>query len=397
MSIPPPEKDPKQKIQEGLRAAKAKMQQTFESFKRDEKVEKVLSYARSNVIDSTALALIAIGILLMLLKIPLGEALVGISIGYYFSSEVASFLQRYKSYLQNQDVVKGLFLSGALLAFIISAPYICLFAILAVALCQLVTPAEAAKVTPYASQGKMELNLPMTKKSVLYKVDFLTPAECKKIRDTVFSLKDHWIDRGRVVPFYTLGVASYMDSSREDDSHYREAAKVSNPILKAAFPDLYARLAKLLEKETGYPVQYEESLAYPGFHIFLSSKSFEKPLASVHFDLQFESIKWPYKEIDFAHPLSITLPIVLPHLGGGLNYWEAYRDEMKDYTKEQMTKYIETHPPKYMEYEVGKIVIQNDRLCLHQIAPGKNLTPGDERITLQGHGLVCDGILKLYW
>jgi len=34
---------------------------------------------------------------------------------------------------------------------------------------------------------------------------------------------------------------------------------------------------------------------------------------------------------------------------------------------------------------------------LHQIAPAKDMKPNDERITLQGHGLICDGILRVYW
>jgi hypothetical protein len=232
---------------------------------------------------------------------------------------------------------------------------------------------------------------------MLYKIDFLSEEECKTVRDSIFSLKKHWINRGLILPFYSLGSASYMDSNSEDDTLYRLEAEKYNPILQSTFSKLYGLIAKVLEKETGCQVEYEKGCALPGFHIFLADKSFEQPIAPPHFDLQFESVNWSYKNIDYAHPVSITLPIMLPHSGGGLNYWDIYEDECKNITLSELEKLRNSKETKYLAYEEGKLVIQRDRLCLHQIAPSKNLEKNDERITLQGHGLLCDDILRLYW
>jgi len=197
-------------------------------------------------------------------------------------------------------------------------------------------------------------------------------------------------------PFYTLGTASYLDSSEGDDSEYRKLAQQSNPILLEHFSSLYDRLKHALEEATGAPVIYEKELALPGFHIFLSDKMFEKPIASVHFDLQFESIQWDYEDVDYDNLISFTLPITLPHTGGGLYYWDIFRPDVKDLLRRELDALKETKERKYHPYEVGNLVVHNG-LMLHQIAPGKDLAPDDSRITLQGHGLFCDGAYRLYW
>lgn len=228
-------------------------------------------------------------------------------------------------------------------------------------------------------------------------IDFLTREECEQVRRTLFQLKPHWKHRmGGVLPFYSLGAASYMDSSAKDDSGYRVLAKKQNPLLKQHFQFVYDRLAQVLQQKMGLEVAYEEELALPGFHIFLAHKMFEEPIASSHFDLQFNSIQWKYQNVDNTHPISFTAAISLPTEGGGLYYWDITQEEAKGLDRDALEQLKTQRERKYLPYDIGKLALHKG-LFLHQIAPGKNIRQFESRITLQGHGLVCDDVLRLYW
>lgn len=227
--------------------------------------------------------------------------------------------------------------------------------------------------------------------------DFLSPEECKIIRDKILDLRDHWTNRGGgALPIYTLGTASYLDASRNDDSAYREKAKTTNPILRNNFQFLYQRLYNVLSNIFKMPVTFAEDLAYPGFHIFLASKMFEQPVASTHFDLQFRSIKWNHRNIDFDHPISFTCPVAIPKFGSGLNYWDINGKEHEKSSHQELEALKASKKTLFLPYNLGKLVLHHG-LILHQIAPSKEIAPDDERITLQGHGLICDGVMQLYW
>lgn len=231
----------------------------------------------------------------------------------------------------------------------------------------------------------------------LKEINFLTESESWEIGQKILQLKSQWISRMEgIVPAFTLGAASYIDATNKADDQYHKLAKIHNPFLSSHFSDLYECLKIVLEREIGIQTEYEKDLALPGFHIFLSHKAFEFPVASSHYDLQFKKINWSYKEIDFDHPISYTVPIMLPSQGGGLNYWDFQYQETKILDKEKFEKLQASSKCHFFPYHVGKLILHNG-LIWHQIAPGKNLGPNDARITLQGHGLICDGILRLYW
>lgn len=224
-------------------------------------------------------------------------------------------------------------------------------------------------------------------------LDCLSPNDCESIKQRVHDLKQHWVARiDEKIPFYTLGAASYLDAQEKKDARYRGIAKRINPILKTHFADLYDRLVHVISQATGLKTDYDEALALPGFHIFLYSELFTQPLASKHFDLQFELIDWKgYRSVDFAHPISYTLAITLPKSGGGMYCWNIYYD-----TETASSKTEGNEIQNLIEYQQGKLVLHAG-LMLHQIAPIKDIDQADERITLQGHGLICDGVLRLYW
>lgn len=198
------------------------------------------------------------------------------------------------------------------------------------------------------------------------------------------------------LPFYTLGTASYMDAVSRGEFYYKMKAKRYNLLLKQHFGFMYDRIAKVIEKETGKPVVYEENYGLPGFHIFLHSEAFEYNIASLHFDLQFQKLTWRYKHIDYKHPMSITLPISLPKAGGGMYCWDIQHEDVKELNKNQLDQKAQDQEPVLIEYQVGQAVV-HEGLLLHQIAPAEGMLEDDERITVQGHGLFCDGAWHLYW
>lgn len=230
---------------------------------------------------------------------------------------------------------------------------------------------------------------------MLSELDFLTPEEAKSTLEKVMALKDHWIDRSQgFYPFFTLGANLYIDAT-SDEAPYRKRVQEMNPILKANFSDLYDKLIALFQEAYEIPVTFVDGLALPGFHIFLASKVFYEKGGSTHFDMQYQKIKWPYKDIDYETPISFTCPLSLPKAGAGLEYWDITQDMVEKMTGEELAK-ARAVKPHYFGYSLGKIVLHQG-LILHQIAPTKEIHPGDARITLQGHGLLCDGALRLYW
>jgi hypothetical protein len=225
----------------------------------------------------------------------------------------------------------------------------------------------------------------------------LTAEECSAVRAAVHDHKARWVRRDPWAPFYTLGAASYLDARRNPEENYHAPARRLNPLLRHLFGWLYDRLADRLSGLLGAPVVYRPGCALPGFHIFQWCVVFEQPLASVHQDLQYELLDWaPHERPDFRDPLSFTLAVALPHTGGGLNVWDVAHDELEGLTSDERRRLIASRRKDYHPYRVGSLAIHSGHK-VHQIAPGRGTVRGDERLTLQGHGVCCGGAWQVYW
>jgi hypothetical protein len=230
-------------------------------------------------------------------------------------------------------------------------------------------------------------------------VELLSPQECLEVRSLVHQLKKSWLKRAPSLPFYTLGTASYFHTVSENPTgKYDAVIDRYNPLLWEHFSWLYERLADALTQKLAAPVHYpKERLALPGFHIFLAHKVFEQPMAAIHRDLQYKQHKWePEAAADFSNPISFTLAIALPKSGAGMNIWNLHHDEVDKLPQAEIDRLLPTRKQYFHAYELGKFALHSG-LFLHQIAPIKNLQPGDERITLQGHGLFFNGAWHLHW
>jgi hypothetical protein len=227
------------------------------------------------------------------------------------------------------------------------------------------------------------------------RISMLSEEECKKVKDVIFELKEFWVKRYEVAPFYTLGAASYLDSGNNKES-YLYRAEHYNHFLKKDLSWLYKKLVEVLEKNLNGSVRYLIKAGLPGFHIYEPCRLFEHPVASIHCDLQYKKLDWKKEETDFDLPISYTMAVKLPKLGGGLNVWDIEYGEIEGKGPIYLKELLQTREKTYIPYAIGEIVLHSGHK-LHQAAPGESLKEGDDRITLQGHALFSQGSWQLYW
>ena len=273
-------------------------------------------------------------------------------------------------------------------------------------------------------------------------IDVLSEEQSTKAVKLVDNLEKVWIRRAPdPMDFFTVGACTYLEGC-ESISKYHKHRAILNPVLKKNFDWLYDIVCEKISAELG-PAELLDSLAFPGFHVFGHKpgqvshpgcvERMQKPLASLHVDIQYREhpcIWNTFDEVDLEEPLSFTLPIELPENGGGLWVWDWLSldddwirkfnfqdDSQKDSTIKKFMEDVDPREnkefwdngslpfdynaiydtkPMVIPYTVGKLFYHTQHI-LHQIIPGYKPSNVDRRITLQGHGIKCDGIWRLYF
>jgi hypothetical protein len=222
----------------------------------------------------------------------------------------------------------------------------------------------------------------------------LEPAECDRVADAVLGLRDSWMARSPNAAFFTLGSNAYMDLARATDprSAYHWPAARANAVLTRHFSDVYQALAAALHRATGMPARYANDLALPGFHIWTEAGIPRTANTSVHFDLQYQRLLTEPAYAGATGTVSFTLPVRLPTAGSSLLVWPGF-DYPADMTRLGSARRT---APVAVDYHLGRALVHSGHV-LHQIGPTPTVRPGDLRIMLQGHGLVVDDELILYW
>jgi hypothetical protein len=246
-------------------------------------------------------------------------------------------------------------------------------------------------------------------------IESLTLGECERVRKGLDDMRPHWIQRHPKAPFYTLGASNYFDIAFNPMLPYYRFAALFNPVMREHLGWMYDRVAERLSAHFDEPVAYREGLALPGFHILLADKSFESAQDlthlewfrakgnaeivgnAIHCDTAHQVVNWGTREgIDFENPISITLSIALPASGAGLNYWDFGKEKTEGMPQKDLLDLLLASDKHYHAYRLGSMVVHSG-LRYHQMAPMRELIPTDERITLQGHGLRCNGTWQLFW
>jgi hypothetical protein len=206
-------------------------------------------------------------------------------------------------------------------------------------------------------------------------------------------MRSLWQIRDEVGCTYSLGASVNLD--HRWPSLYLAKAKVCNAVMQQKLKWLYERLGRILSQELACPVEYLPGFGLPGFNIYRTPATLDKP-GNIHCDRQYTLLDlWP--PADFARTLSFTLPLALPRSGGGLNYWNVrFADAPSYQNRVEFLGFFENREPRYHEYTVGRLVVQHGEF-FHQLA--QTVSPGDddERITLQGHGVHSGDGWLLYW
>lgn len=229
--------------------------------------------------------------------------------------------------------------------------------------------------------------------STLGEIDVLSAAECDEVAEAVLGQSDRWTARSPSGLFATLGVNAYMDLAPAADAEacYFGPARGSNLMLKQRFAGVHGKLAEALAAELGLPARYAGDLAMPGFHIWTGAGIPTQPVTSIHFDLQYQRLLTRPAYARASGTVSFTLPVRLPAAGSSLRVWPCRYPEDLD-----RVAAIRQTEPEVVPYFPGRAIVHSGHV-LHQIGVTPSVRPGDIRITLQGHGLVLDGALVLYW
>ena len=213
------------------------------------------------------------------------------------------------------------------------------------------------------------------------------------------SLRQHWIPRTGA-GFYTLGVAAYLDliysSTPEADYYYRLAK--SNPLIMEHLGDLLERVRLSLEKLTGSPARLEPTVAYPGVHVFEYESIAIYPNAGPIRPAVSEcSVPKP---VDPSRLLSFTLALRLPRAGGGLDTSDVLPSDANRLARlgrnVDLAQLSRTKPLIRHEYSVGTMAVQLKPI-LHRIGLIRERQRDDQRMTLQGHGILENDGWVLYW
>ena len=230
---------------------------------------------------------------------------------------------------------------------------------------------------------------------VIEKAEFLTSDECAQIAAKVDSLRAFWESTSPFGRTFVLGAASYIHAIGGAGPPYHDRARRLTPILHEHLGWMYTRLVRSLSTALRAPVTLAEGLAPPGFHLFLWDRAMHLLRCSVHCDLQFQAHGFTrFGTPDLAHPLSFTVEIRAPATGAGMNVWSVTRDDPRSRSTGTEREF-EATPPRYVRYGLGELTMHSG-LNFHQIAPIV-MSPGESRVTLQGHAVRCDGTWQVYW
>lgn len=225
--------------------------------------------------------------------------------------------------------------------------------------------------------------------------------QCENLVARLMSKSSAWTGHhaldNQVHRFHTLGAATYLDP----EPAYAELATRTNPLLRETFADMYEAVAQIITTKTGHPAALTEYLGLPGFHIFRGDHRAPPGLmfgGTIHMDK-------PHERHAFSAPidntLSLTLPLSMPASGAGMYFWNDVPGDLlsgpkapSDMSPEQF-RWFDANK-QFVSYTIGEMVL-HDGLTVHQLANPGPTDSNDLRVSLQGHGVLRNGIWELFF
>lgn len=218
---------------------------------------------------------------------------------------------------------------------------------------------------------------------------FFNRKECALIVRNLWDRRVLWESREdrkvnyRNGQWFTLGSTLYLDLKDESGFvDYQTKVDYFNQILESDFGGMLDEVKSRLKKHFGIDVKFLSEVfkpaGLPGFHIFGPEETNQVFFGKVHQDKQWEALlqmpNFPFPKLFDCEVWSFTIPLVLPFLGGGMNYGG-----------------------EVVSYSEGDCYM-HDGLTDHSIAPYVwPVLPMDWRVSIQAHGIEHQGCLYLYW
>jgi ribosomal protein L17 len=209
------------------------------------------------------------------------------------------------------------------------------------------------------------------------------------IKDTVEKVKaSKFIERRNII-MSTIGKSNYLDQHRDVNR------EITNNYIKNEFSELLDITLKHFKNKLKTDVRYLADLdnkkySLPGFHIFDCNYISTFQVASIHKDLQYQTLI-PDFDIDLDKTISFTICLEAqkgPHI--------YFFYPKKDNFLPKIIKF--NNVKKYsIHYKPGNIVSHNGH-DYHMIAPNKTVN-NTKRITMQGHIIYDkrDQMYYIYW
>jgi hypothetical protein len=231
--------------------------------------------------------------------------------------------------------------------------------------------------------------------------ELIDEGEAAAIYARLLTLEGNWhrVRKG----FFTLGSPTWLGRPVPPLAH--------NELLRTHFGPLLETLRAHLSTLLGAPVEFLRELSLPGFHVFRSIDGEDptgKP-ASIHSDWAtllagLSRALVGTGPLQVADTVSFTLAIKLPASGSGLMFWPDLTGDAVGALatghgvvgEAAMAHLVGRHDASFTAYRVGSMVRHNGQV-VHWIPPLESVRKGDERVTLQGHGIFRKGRWNVFW
>ncbi|MGV2287307.1 hypothetical protein AAHK20_01215 [Trinickia sp. YCB016] len=244
----------------------------------------------------------------------------------------------------------------------------------------------------------------------------ITAEQGAALAERVLDLEAFWLPRHASLPFHTLGATNYYDITSNPARPYEHLARQYNALLLDCFADLYDKLLSTLGEHLGQPMSWLDGAALPGFHIFGAHPEFAAraehdvlhgdwftrrdgagfPGNPIHVDTAHRALGLAGESAaDDPPTLSFTLPLCLPREGAGMKLWPLGLDDLAHLDRAGQLERLRTSATRFVAYRPGTLFLHSGT-GFHQ-ARGFPVTPGDYRITLQGHGVWLADEWQLFW
>jgi hypothetical protein len=223
----------------------------------------------------------------------------------------------------------------------------------------------------------------------------LSVKESEECAERAISLRRHWgtFRNSSQTGIYCIGHPVFKTMGRTRTLRDSYGVVRMNLLLKKHFNALLERTKRVLEERYSKSVFCYPKSSLPGIYLF--TKNTLNRGGKIHIDLQFSALpKW--RGIgSIQHAFAFTVPLRIPRSGTGLEIWLQSDQQFYESHRIGVWNSNDFGQAVQVPYQLGSMVII-EGMALHRIAP-TIIEPDEIRITHQGHGVIDQSGVHLFW